>query len=671
MNIFVLTLILLFSILTVGSNNNLTYAEEETNNIVMKSNLIVEEYITGLTMPVLIDFIGEQILVVEKDLGTIKLIKDGILISEPILQIDVDGTTEEGLIGMLVRDNDVFIHYTTRSQDNLTSNWFTKYTWNGEKLVDPIELFEFHGGNNRHNAGVIIEDKDGIVFGSIGDIGRGKVFDMQKKENFLTNENNYVGSIFSLDTPKEIYAVGIRNTYGLDVDPVTGILWDTENGLNDYDEVNLVQKKFNSGWNKIQGPIKDNQDVPIIDDYEYSDPEFSWERPIGVTSIHFIQSTLFPEYQNSVLVGSFLGGILYKFELNENRDGFIFNNDELNDLVLNKDDEPSEIIFGAGFAGITDIKMGPDGLLYIVTIGDGKIHRILPAAVNNDVRTSCDLNLDTKNLSGCDFSGKKFANEDFSYKDFRFSNFSKADLTDVNFHNANLVGANFYKAELSNINFSGAKLDSSIFKEALLQNINFVKLDLVSADFQKSTLLNINFIESNLERSFFKNLVETKNVKFTGSNLHRSDFSSANLTSVSFENADLIDAIFDNAILKNANFDGGKLWKTKLNNANLENSSFIESDNFESEFKKSNLKNVNFQSSRLSHVNFTGADLINANFLNIYPIDSIFDNTDLSDAKINTCLKHDIVSRILNKVLRSIENSNLGFFEELIINACN
>ena len=671
MNVSILASIILLSALTIVCYNNLSYAEDETTNIVMKSNLIVEEYISGLTTPVLIDFIGQQMLVVEKDLGTIKLIKDGILISEPILQIDVDGTTEEGLIGMLVRNNDVFIHHTTRSQDNLTSNWFTKYTWNGKKLVDPIELFEFHGGNNRHNAGVIIEDKDGIVFGSIGDIGRGKVFDMQEMENFLTNENNYVGSIFSLDAPKEIYAVGIRNTYGLDVDPVTGILWDTENGLNDYDEVNLVQKKFNSGWNKIQGPIKDNQNVPIIDGYEYSDPEFSWERPIGVTSIHFIQSTLFPEYQNSVLVGSFLGGILYKFELNENRDGFIFDNDELSDLVLNKDDEPSEIIFGAGFAGITDIKMGPDGLLYIVTIGDGKIHRILPAAVNNNVRTSCDLYSDTKNLSGCNFSGKKFTNEDFSYKDFRFSDFSKTNLTNVNFHNANLVGANFYKAELSNVNFSGAKLDSSIFKEALLQNINFVKLDLVSADFQKSTLLNTNFIESNLERTFFKNLVETKNVKFTGSNLYRSDFSSANLTSVSFENADLIDAIFDNSILKNANFNGGKLWKTKLNNANLENSSFIESDNFESEFKKSNLKNANFQSSRLSHVNFTGADLINANFLNIYPIESIFNNTDLSDAKINTCLKHDIVSRILNKVLRSIENSNLGFFEELIINLCN
>ena len=673
MNILLLGFLILFSmlLLNIGSNDILTYAQEKkTNNIVMKTDLIVEEYITGLTTPVLIDFIGEQMLVIEKDLGTVKIVKDNVVISEPILQLEVNGTTEEGLIGILVQNNNVFVHYTTRGADNLTSNWFTKYTWNGEKLIDPVELFSFHNGNNRHNAGVMIEDKDGMAFASIGDIGRGKIFDMQQKENFLSGENDYVGSIFSLNTPKEIYAVGIRNTYGLDVDPVTGILWDTENGLDDYDEVNLVEKKFNSGWNRIQGPIKDNQEIPIIDDYIYSDPEFSWERAIGITSIHFIQSSLFPEYENSVLVGSFLGGILYKFELNENRDGFTFDNDDLNDLVLNKDDDPSEIIFGTGFAGITDIKEGPDGFIYIVTIGDGKIFRIAPSLDDNTIVTDCQIISDSKNFSGCNLSGEDFANMDFSYNDFRFADFSKSNLTNVNFHDANLVGSNFYNAKLYDVDFTDAKLDSAIFKESTLENINFNKANLVSADFQKSILINASFVESNLERSFFKN-VESKNVKFMHANLQRADFELSNLTFADLKNTNLFKTIFNNAILENANFNEAKLYKTKLNNANLENSSFIKSDNFSSEFKNSNLKNANFQSSRLSHVDFTDANLINANLLHIYPIDSIFDNTNLNDAKINTCLKHDIISRILNKMLRSIENSNLEFFEGLIINVCN
>ena len=47
------------------------------------------------------------------------------------------------------------------------------------------------------------------------------------------------------------YAYGVRNSFGLAFDPVTGVLWDTENGPSNYDEINLVLPGFNSGWNKI------------------------------------------------------------------------------------------------------------------------------------------------------------------------------------------------------------------------------------------------------------------------------------------------------------------------------------------------------------------------------------------------------------------------------------
>ena len=674
MRVVIPVFLILFSIilLNLGSNDILTYAEEnKTNNIVIKdSNLIVEEYVSGLNLPVMIDFIDEHMLVVEKDEGTVKIIKDGILISEPILQLEVSNTSEEGLLGILVQNNDVFVHHTTRSVDDDTvSNWFTKYTWDGEKLIEPVELLSFHKGTGTHNSGVMIEDENGMVFGAIGDLGYGKVLDMQQQKNFLSAENNYIGSILSLNAPSEVYAVGIRNTYGLDIDPVTGILWDTENGHRDFDEVNLVQKKFNSGWSKIQGPIKDNQETPIINGYEYSDPEFSWERPVAVTSIHFIQSPLFPEYENSVLIGSFGGGILYKFELNENRDGFRFDDNNLKDLVLNKEDSPSKIIFGTGFAGITDIKEGPDGSIYIVTIGDGKIFRISPGLNGNISGSDCQNFSDSKNFSGCIFSGEDFTGKNFSNKDFSFADFSKSNLTDVNFQGANLVNSNFYNAKLSNVNFSGANLDSAIFKEAILTNTNFNKASLVSAGFQKTILSKVNFEHSDLERSLFDN-AELESTKFMHANLMRAGFESSNLTFVDLENTNLVKANFDNAILKNANFNGAKIWKTKLNNADLENSSFVGTDVFNSEFRKSNLKNADFQLSKLTNVDFTDADLTSVNLLYVYPVDSIFDDTILKNAKINTCLEHDIFSRILNKILRSIEGLNLEFFEKLIISVC-
>ena len=69
-------------------------------------------------------------------------------------------------------------------------------------------------------------------------------------------------------------------------------------------------------------------------------------------------------------------------------------------------------------------------------------------------------------------------------------------------------------------------------------------------------------------------------------------------------------------------------------------------------------------------VDFTEANLSNVNLLGVYPVDSIFYNTNLKNAKINTCLEHDVFSRIINKILRSIEGLNLEFFEKLIISAC-
>ena len=99
------------------------FAENEIT--ITDSNFIIEEYISGLKYPVMIDFLDEQIVVIEKDLGNVRIIKDGVLVSEPILNIEVSKTIEEGLIGILVSENDVFLHYTTADANNkTTSNFF-------------------------------------------------------------------------------------------------------------------------------------------------------------------------------------------------------------------------------------------------------------------------------------------------------------------------------------------------------------------------------------------------------------------------------------------------------------------------------------------------------------------------------------------------------------------
>ncbi|MER3407746.1 MAG: quinoprotein glucose dehydrogenase, partial [Nitrososphaera sp.] len=84
------------------------------------------------------------------------------------------------------------------------------------------------------------------------------------------------------------YAYGIRNSFGMDFDPLTGTLWMTENGPDSYDEINVVRPGFNSGWHKLTGPMgrwpgMTEDSLMQLQGSHYQDPVFSWKQPVGVT----------------------------------------------------------------------------------------------------------------------------------------------------------------------------------------------------------------------------------------------------------------------------------------------------------------------------------------------------------------------------------------------------
>jgi glucose/arabinose dehydrogenase/plastocyanin len=209
-------------------------------------------------------------------------------------------------------------------------------------------------------------------------------------ERFFFNEFSFghwkdTGVILQIDPPGSYAAIGIRNSFGLAVDPITGYLWDTENGADKFDEINLINKKFNSGWAKIQGP----SDVvinppPGYEEYLYDDPKFSWELPIGITALDFADSSMFQKYENWLFVADSNNGNIYKFQLNENRTDFVFESKFLQDKVVNllqnedfiENESMEEILFASNFGLISDIEFGPDGSLYVVSLLDGTIYRI-------------------------------------------------------------------------------------------------------------------------------------------------------------------------------------------------------------------------------------------------------------------------------------------------------
>jgi glucose/arabinose dehydrogenase len=199
-------------------------------------------------------------------------------------------------------------------------------------------------------------------------------------------ENAAAGGPFS----KYYYAYGIRNSFGLAFDPLTGKLWDTENGPNYGDEINLVDAGFNSGWAKVSGMVSQDQQQNILSAREggglvffnntkshYHNPEFSWNQTVAPTAIDFLNSNkLGSQYRNDMFVGD-----IYHFKLNQTRTGLVLPKPLATDHIAHSYADDKYITFGTGFGGITDIKTGPDGYMYVVSYFNGAIYRIVPTDI--------------------------------------------------------------------------------------------------------------------------------------------------------------------------------------------------------------------------------------------------------------------------------------------------
>ena len=375
----------------------------------------VTEVVGGLSQPTAMAFIGPgDILVLQKSDGRVRRVINGMLQPGQVLDVAVDSASERGLLGLAIHPNFptspfVYLYYTESSTGSDTSgspaplgNRVYRYTWNGSTLVGPqliLDLPVTPGPN--HNGGAMTFGPDDKLYVVIGELNRNG-----QLQNFSgAAAPDDTGVIFRInddgsapsDNPffnqggnlAKYFAYGIRNSFGLAFDSVTGKLWDTENGPANYDEINLVEPGFNSGWMRIMGPssrdAQGTSDLVVFSGSHYADPTFSWFSTVGPTGIIFMNgASLGVDYQNNAFVGDINNGNLYRFRLNPTRDGFVFTNPNLGDLVADNNTELQELILGTGFSGITDLKIGPDGLLYVLSFSLGKIFvisRIPPSLV--------------------------------------------------------------------------------------------------------------------------------------------------------------------------------------------------------------------------------------------------------------------------------------------------
>jgi len=399
-------------------------------------NLVVEKVTDGLEIPTSMAFLGpNDILVTEKESGKVMQVIDGQIQDTPVLDVAVANSIERGLLGIAVANQSdgktfVFLSYTESGNDvdgsdveddvDPSGNRLYRYEYLDGKLENPILLLDLpaipDNGRGEHNGGKIRIGPDNNVYYIVGEVGGHRTQAQNNEEGpepnglggvlRITQDGQVVNGevIFGNESPLDLYyAMGIRNSFGMDFDPVTGNLWDTENGPTAGDEINLIYPGFNGGWSLIQGFSKDDllgtgatpDDLVYFGKGSYAEPKLSWITPIGITALKFLNSDkLGDQYQNNMFVGDINNGLLYRFILNESRDGLSFDKGTagnialLDDSVVNDPKENQPFIFGQGFGGITDIEVGPDGYLYVLSF-TGSLFRILPTSASTT--TSTDL----------------------------------------------------------------------------------------------------------------------------------------------------------------------------------------------------------------------------------------------------------------------------------------
>jgi glucose/arabinose dehydrogenase len=385
-------------------------------SVIVDNNIIIEKIFSDPVKPSTMDFIGpNKILLLERNEGKVYLIANGKMEPKAVLDVNVATDGYRGMLGIASSTNDnvtsIFLYFTeANAQDGddvdksnpkePLGNRLYKYEFKDDKIVNPELLLDLPAlPGPRHPGGIVALGPDDNLYLTVGDIdGTFKKGYETKTQNYrngsspdgrsgilrITQEGERVGNgILSEKSPLDLYyAYGIRNSFGIDWDPMTGDLWDTENGPHYGDEINRVEPGFNSGWVSVQGIWKPNLDekgelnldpkdlVDFGGKGRYSQPELIWIPPVAPTAIKFFDSDkLGIQYKNDLFIADANTGSLYHFDLNENRTGLKLEG-PLKDKIVNQIEESKDVTFAKGFGRITDLKIGPDGYLYALSSED-------------------------------------------------------------------------------------------------------------------------------------------------------------------------------------------------------------------------------------------------------------------------------------------------------------
>lgn len=343
----------------------------------------LERMVAGLQRPWGLAFTPEgDILVTEKYRG-LRIIRDGELLPEPLAggPAGVFAEADSGLLDVAL-DPD-FAHnrvlYLSFAEGdakaNRTAIWRARY--DGGRLQDGRVIFRAspEKAGPGHPGGRLLFLPDGTLLLTVGDgydykeaaqdMGShlGKILRLSRDGN-APQDNPFAGQA---GKRPEIWTWGHRNVQGLTRDPATGEIWAHEHGPRGGDEVNRLRAGANYGWPLVTHGI--DYDLSVISERAFAPgierAWFFWAPSIATSGLAVYRGAAFPDWEGKLLVGGLASKSVSRLRPSKEPGFFI----------------EEERMLGAEGKRIRDLRVGPDGYVYVLTDEEeGELWRLVPGA---------------------------------------------------------------------------------------------------------------------------------------------------------------------------------------------------------------------------------------------------------------------------------------------------
>jgi glucose/arabinose dehydrogenase len=375
-----------------------------------------ERLTDGLTFPVAMTQTPSGDILVSEKFGTVRLIRDGELVDEPVAQFAVKSANEAGLLGIAVmpdfEQSSEFVVTYTPSED-LDSLYLSRLRLNedgtADKLADPWLVLPSRAEITRHFGGNVFFTEE-HMFVMLSDILDFKT--AQQTENLFGSALRYNHDLsIPADNPlgpdNPIYAWGFRNCFDLYI-AENGRFYCGENGQSKHDQIERVKKGTNHGWPRALGYC---DHYPIMERCEgmgFTEPAYEFPYRVGPTGIVVYEGDMFPEYKNHVFLGGWHSGEVHHL-IPDDADGDVIVEDEEPWFIL--PEGPFELRNDAETEhldqyGVTDVAIANDGAFLVLESGvdRGSIYRVATAdaILNSDnIVEMGERRLKNKPPSGC------------------------------------------------------------------------------------------------------------------------------------------------------------------------------------------------------------------------------------------------------------------------------